>query len=184
MTPETKNKPTVGISSCLLGEKVRFDGESKLHPIIVDIIGPHVEWVPICPEVEVGMGVPREPVNLVGSLEFTELLTVQSRINWSAKMNKYSRPKIQSLKKYPLNGFIFKSASPSCGLGEVKVFKNPSLEQWISFGTGIFAKEFIQEFPDLPVVEENTLKNEKHASEFIAKIKRHHRLHLSGFEKD
>jgi uncharacterized protein YbbK (DUF523 family) len=184
MAYRNKQKPKVGISSCLLGEKVRFDGDSKLHRVIVEIIGPHVEWVSLCPEMEIGMGVPREPVNLVGVLASPDLLAVDTRTNWTGKMKNYSRQKIQTMKKYPLSGFIFKSSSPSCGLKKVKLYDNSSLEQWSASGTGLFAKEFILEFPGLPVVEEKALTDEQQAGEFIEKIQRHHRLHLSGFEKD
>lgn len=175
-TPEASVKPRVGISSCLLGEKVRYDGGHKFHRIIVEIVGSKVDWVLVCPEIEVGMGVPREPVNLVGPPESPALFGVGTGKNWTREMQVFSRQKFQALKEYGLNGFIFKDSSPSCGLRDVKVFENQSMDQSVPLGIGMFAREFLREFPDLPVVEEGELATEQDAIRFIENIKRHYRL--------
>jgi uncharacterized protein YbbK (DUF523 family) len=184
MAPGTGKKPRVGVSSCLLGDKVRYDGESKWHRITVEIIGPVVEWVPLCPEIEIGMGVPRDPVNLVGPVESPSLVAVGTGINWSKEMKVFSRKKIQTWKKQGLNGYIFKSSSPSCGLRKVKVYKDLSREHWVSSGIGMFVSEFLREFPDLPVADEDELSTEQEAEVFIDKIKRHQQFHRDGFIKN
>jgi len=181
MTPETGEKPRVGISSCLLGDEVRYDGGSKWHRVTVEIIGPRVEWVPMCPELEVGMGIPREPVNLIGPAESPSLLAMGTGLDWSKKMKTFSQQTIQTLKRQGLNGYIFKSASPSCGLKEIKVYENKSLDQWVASGTGLFAREFLRKFPDLPVADEEELTTERQAVEFVERIKNHHQLHRGGF---
>ena len=184
MTSETGGKPRIGISSCLLGDEVRYDGASKWHRVIVEIIGPQVEWIPLCPEVEVGMGIPREQVNLIGSAESPSLVAVGTGTNWSQQMKTFSRQKIQTLKRQGLNGYIFKSASPSCGLKEIKVFENKLLDQWVSSGTGMFVREFLRVFPDLPVADEEELTTERQAVEFIERIKNHHQLYRGNFARD
>lgn len=184
MAPEKEAKPRVGISGCLLGDNVRYDGGNKLHRVIVEIVGPHVEWVPFCPEVEVGMGVPREPVNLVVPVESPFLLTEGTGKNWSGEIKSFSRQKIQAWKGYRLNGYIFKSSSPSCGLKQVKVYEDLSLDQWVPLGIGVFAREFLLEFSDLPVADEMDLSTEHEAVEFIEKIKRHHQSQLGGPDKN
>jgi len=184
IAPQTAAKPRVGISSCLLGEKVRFDGGNKWHRIIVQIIGPQVEWVPVCPEVEVGMGTPRERVNLVGLPESPAMLATGTGKNWSEEMNTFSRHKIQTMKTLQLDGFIFKKSSPSCGLKNVKVFKDSSLVQWVPFGIGLYARQFLLEFPDLPVADEGELSTKQEAFGFLEKVKRHHRLYPEGLGED
>lgn len=182
MKPENAAKPRVGISSCLLGEDVRYDGKNKRHRIIVEIVGPQVEWVPLCPEVEIGMGVPRAPVNLIGSLESPTLLATETGKNWTEEMKVFSRQKIQILKEYRLSGYIFKNSSPSCGLKKVKVYEDSSLDKWVPRGTGVFAQEFLLEFPDLPVVDEMELSTEKEGALFMKKLRKYH-WQLGGFDK-
>ncbi len=184
MTPETGEKPRIGISSCLLGDEVRYDGASKWHRIIVEIIGPQVEWIPLCPEMELGMGIPREPINLIGQAESPTLVAVETGKNWSKEMEIFSRQKIQTLKRQELNGYIFKSSSPSCGLRKVRVYKDSSLDHWVSSGVGMFVREFLRQFPDLPVADEGELSTEQKAVEFIERIQRHHQLRRGGLIKD
>jgi uncharacterized protein YbbK (DUF523 family) len=184
MIPETGEKPRVGISGCLLGDNVRYDGGNKWHRVIVEIVGPQVEWVPFCPEVEIGMGVPREPVNLVGLVDSPSLLAARTGKNWSKEMKTFTRQKIQTLKEYRLNGYIFKNSSPSCGLKQVKVYEDQTLNKWAPLGVGVLAREFLLEFSDLPVADEKELSTEQEALEFIEKIKRHHSRQLDGLDKD
>lgn len=173
---ETPGKPRLGISSCLLGDRVRYDGGHKFHRIIVEIVGPHVDWVPVCPEMEIGMGVPREPVNLVGPPESPTLLGVRTGKNWTREMQIFSPQKIQALKEYRLDGYIFKNSSPSCGLRDVKVFEDQNTDQSVPRGIGMFAREFLREFPELPVIDEGDLATEQDAIRFIESAKRHHQL--------
>jgi len=113
----------IGISSCLLGEKVRYDGGHKLDHFLKDTLGAHVEWVPVCPEVETGFPVPREAMRLVGDSSSPRLLTVQSGIDHTDRMRTWAERKLGEIEKLDLCGFIFKSRSPSSGMRGVKVYR-------------------------------------------------------------
>ncbi len=114
-------KIRLGISSCLLGEKVRWNGEHKENHVVREILGNYFEYVPVCPEVEVGMGVPRETVHLRGSKISPTLVGTQSATDWTAKMLRFSGEKIKELSSHQLSGFIFKKGSPSCGIRNIPV---------------------------------------------------------------
>jgi len=154
------DKIKLGISSCLLGENVRYDGAHKLDAYLKDKLGKLVEWVPVCPEIECGLGVPREPMHLIGSLESLRLVTRNSRIDHTDKMLEWAKKKLAQLEKKELRGFIFKSDSPSCGLNSVFSEK----------GIGIFAKEFTKHFKLMPVEDNDRLQDEKIMGNFIEKI--------------
>jgi len=166
-------KPRVGVSSCLLGESVRYDGGHKLHSVIVDIVGPKVEWVSVCPEMEMGLGVPREPLNLVIGPEGPLLVAAETGMNRTLKMAEFARRKIETLKFLRLDGFIFKKSSPSCGINDVKVYKDASLAAFAANGTGAFANLFIAQFPDLPVTDEGKLSAGEDCYQFLKKVYHH-----------
>src|SRR5947208_11090851 len=132
----------VGVSSCLLGEKVRFDGQHKRDPFVVDELGKHVQWVPVCPELEVGMGVPREPVRLVrirGSQD-ARMVGIKSGDDWTARMQKFSAARVRALETEELSGFILKAKSPSCGMVRVKLYDGDKTDRAPeSTGSGLFA---------------------------------------------
>ncbi len=173
ITPEPPAKPRVGISSCLLGEEVRYDGGHKLHYVIVDIVGPKVEWVPVCPEMEMGLGVPREPLNLVGDPDEPLLLDSKTGMNWTLKIAEFARQKIEILKIYSLDGYIFKNKSPSCGIDDVKVYRDISLGDFVLNGRGAFANLFLAQFPSLPVTDEGKLSTVEDSNRFLKKVYRH-----------
>jgi len=166
-------KPRVGVSSCLLGEAVRYDGGHKLHSVIVDIIGPKVEWVLVCPEMEMGLGVPREPLNLIGDPDSPLLLGLETGRDWTLEMAELARRKIDTLKFSGLDGFIFKKSSPSCGIDDVKIYKDVSLGDFVPNGTGVFATLFLKEFRDLPLTDEGKLSNVEDCCKFLKKIYQH-----------
>src|SRR6476660_8953552 len=112
----------IGISSCLLGEKVRFDGGHKHDSFLTDTIGPFVEWVPVCPEVEAGFGTPREPMRLVRAGEGVRLLTVRTRADVTQQLDTAIAARLRTLGSLDLDGYVLKKDSPSCGLFRVKVF--------------------------------------------------------------
>jgi len=166
-------KPKVGISSCLLGEAVRYDGGHKLHSVIVDIIGPKVEWVPVCPEMELGLGVPREPLNLIGDPEGPLLLASETGLNWTVEMAEFTRRKIEILKNYSLDGYIFKNKSPSCGIDNVKVYRDVFLGDFVPNGRGAFANLFLAQFPGLPVMDEGKLSTVEDFNRFLNQVYHH-----------
>ncbi len=147
------DKIRLGISACLLGEKVRYDGDHKRHNLLIEILEPLVEFVPVCPEVECGLPVPRETCDLHGeNPENPRMMTTHTRIDLTGRMAAWTAERLKNLEKENLCGFIFKSRSPSCGLTEVNLFDSQGIA--IPSGTGLFAREFRQHYPDLPIVEE------------------------------
>ncbi len=177
-------KPRVGVSSCLLGESVRYDGGHKLHSVIIDTMGPKVEWVPVCPEVELGLGVPREALNLVGGPVNPILLAEETGRNLSVEMAKFTEQKITNLKSIRLDGYIFKKSSPSCGIDDVKVYRDASLDDFVSNGRGIFTSLVLAEFPDLPVTDEGKLSTGKNCDRFLQKVYHHQEFRQRNQQQD
>lgn len=154
------DKIKLGISSCLLGNSCRYDGAHKMDRYLKDAFGKFVDWVPVCPEVECGLGVPREAMHLVGAPGPLRLVTRDSNIDYTEKMLKWAKEKLGQLEKENLCGFIFKNNSPSCGLNSVLSKK----------GIGIFAKEFSGCFKLMPLEDEDRLRNDKTRENFIKNI--------------
>lgn len=148
-------KIRIGISKCLLGEAVRYNGGHKRARQILDTAGPEVCRVPVCPEVECGLGVPREPMRLEGDPDSPCLMTVKSHIDLTHRMESWIEKKFSGLEKEGLCAFIFKSRSPSCGIGDVPVY-DPETGQIIALRAGLFARAFCARFPDIPTADENT----------------------------
>lgn len=161
-------KIKVAISSCLLGIPVRYDGKDKLDHYLKFTLGRFIQWIPICPEVECGMAVPREPMRLEGSPDSPILITKNTKIDKTEMMNNWIAKKINLLKKEKLCGFVFKSRSPSCGIKGVKIYntKNGS----IKLGRGLFAEAFIKAFPEIPVEDDEKLYNPETRENFIERI--------------
>lgn len=160
-------KPLVGISSCLLGNSVRYNGGHKMVQSLLDVLGELVEFVPICPEVECGMCIPREPMSLVDVDGELRLVTNSTNIDLTLQLERWITPKVEELAKLPLSGFVFKSKSPSCGLSKINVFRNGVADY---MGQGIFAKRFIEAFPLLPVEDDARLSNPILRENFILRI--------------
>lgn len=170
-----KNKIKIGVSSCLIGEKVRWDGDHKQDRYVSEVLGKYFEYVSICPEVEVGMGTPRETVALYGTLEKHRMMGKKSKTDWTQKMNRYSRTRTNQLTREDLCGYIFKSKSPSCGIARVPVYSDSDKSK-ARHGPGIFADAFIKSFPLLPVEDEDRLSDSKIRENFIVKVFGFHRL--------
>ena len=154
------NKVKLGISSCLLGENVRYDGGHKLDHYLKDTLGKFVEWVGVCPEAECGLGVPREAMHLIGPLDSPRLVTRDSNIDHTEKMLSWAGERLKQLEKEGLAGFVFKNNSPNCGLNSVFSKK----------GAGLFAKEFVSHFELMPVADEVTLRDSDVMKNFIKRI--------------
>jgi len=161
-------KPLVGISSCLLGEKVRYDGAAKLDYYLRDVLGLYVNFISVCPELECGMGVPREAMRLNRRRGEIRLVTRQTETDLTAQMNKWMRSKLAELSNMPLCGYIFKSKSPSCGLFRVKVYREN--ERSLANERGIFASGVIDSISFLPAEEEGKLTDAKSRENFIERI--------------
>ncbi|MEE9396382.1 MAG: DUF523 domain-containing protein [Methylococcales bacterium] len=159
----------VGISSCLLGEKVRYDGSHKRNDLIIETLGVHFILVPFCPEVAIGMGVPREPVQLVNGIsQRPEARGVfQPDHNFTVALKTYSddlSPQIELL-----SGYVFKSRSPSCGISSVDVYTRQG-QPTGKTASGIFAGKIIASYPLLPVIEDDPLNNTKVREKFIERV--------------
>jgi uncharacterized protein YbgA (DUF1722 family)/uncharacterized protein YbbK (DUF523 family) len=162
-------KIKLGISSCLLGEKVRYDGGHKLDRYITDTLGKYVEFVPVCPEVECGLGIPREAMHLVASPEGLRLVTIRSQVDYTDRMLAWARKRVMELEQEDLCGFIFKSDSPSSGMERVKIFSRKGGGS-AKTGVGLFAREFMQHFPLLPVEEEGRLHDPGLRENFLERL--------------
>lgn len=163
------DKIRLGISTCLLGENVRFDGGHKLDRYLRDTLGAYVEYVPVCPEVECGMGVPRESMHLEGDPGRPRLVTTRTGKDLTERMEAWARRRVAELEKENLCGFVFKSDSPSSGMERVKVYSGKG-SQPVRQGIGIFARTFMERFPLLPVEEEGRLHDPVLRENFIERI--------------
>ena len=161
-------KIKLGISTCLLGEPVRYDGGHKLDRFLRDTLGQYVEYVPVCPEVECGLGIPRESMHLEGEQETPRLITTRTKRDVTDRMLAWSRQRIKELESEKLCGFIFKSNSPSSGMERVKVFDEKGIPH--KTGVGLFAGVFMKHFPLLPVEDEGRLHDPVLRENFIERI--------------
>ena len=158
----------LGISTCLLGEKVRYDGGHKLDRFLTDTLGQYVKYVPVCPEVECGMGIPREALRLVGDPDSPRLITIRTRQDYTDQMVRWARKRVIALEEEDLCGFVFKGKSPSSGMERVKVYNEKGMP--IKKGRGIFASTFMKHFPRIPVEEDGRLHDPKIRENFIERI--------------
>jgi uncharacterized protein YbgA (DUF1722 family)/uncharacterized protein YbbK (DUF523 family) len=161
-------KPRIGISACLLGSKVRYDGGHKKDSFLTETFGPHVEWVSVCPEVEIGMGIPRESVRLVGSKDDPQMIAERSGRDWTAAMKRFAAQRARSLRELELAGYIFKKNSPSCGLEKVRVYNSKGVPT--RDGRGLFATAMMRELPLLPLEEEGRLNDPALRENFIERV--------------
>jgi uncharacterized protein YbbK (DUF523 family) len=168
----------IGISACLLGQEVRYDGGHKRDPFLMEVFGPHVEWVPVCPEVEAGMGIPREPVQLERDGAGVRMLTVNTRVDYTDIMDGWARRRIQELGRQNLDGYVLKSNSPSCGKERVQVFE-AGVESSRD-GRGLFADALISAMPLLPVEDEARLRDARIRERFLARVVEYHRYRDVG----
>jgi len=161
------NPITIGVSSCLLGEKVRYDGGHKHDRYITDTLGRFFSYVPVCPEVGCGLPVPREAMRLEGNPGEPRLVTNRTRIDLTEKMLDFCRKKVEELEHNDLCGFIFKKDSPSSGLFRVKVYGTGIP---VKSGRGLFADAVVKRFPLLPVEEEGRLCDMEIRENFIERV--------------
>ena len=158
----------LGISRCLLGDEVRFDGGHKRDNFLTDVFGRYVEWVPVCPEVEAGLGTPREAMRLVGDPRHPRLVTIRSGTDHTQALVRMTDDRIEALTKLDLSGYVFKKDSPSCGIERVRLYNEHGMPS--RNGVGLFARAFIEEFPLTPVEEEGRLCDPTLRENFIERV--------------
>jgi len=161
-------KIRIGVSSCLLGDKVRYDAGHRLDQYITETLGQYFEWVSVCPEVEYGLPVPREPMHLEGDPDSPRLITVYTGVDHTEGMLKWAEKKLRELEKEELCGFIFKSRSPSSGIGGVKVYPPSGMPS--HRGIGLFGRSFMNRFPVIPVIDDGRLHDPVLRENFIERV--------------
>jgi uncharacterized protein YbbK (DUF523 family) len=167
-------RPRVGISRCLLGDAVRYDGTSRRQDGILRALDRHVEWVSVCPEVEVGMGVPREPIRLAVRPSLghqgpprVHADDVQSGHDWTERLEQWIDARVRDLRSCDLAGYVFKARSPSCGIRGVPVLGGlPAYTD-----RGRFAQAVVTAFPDLPVADEEDLAEARGLRVFLERVR-------------
>ncbi|CCH48139.1 YbgA family protein [Pseudodesulfovibrio piezophilus] len=170
---ETKIK--IGISACLLGENVRYDGQNALARHITGPLAEYLDFYPICPEVGCGMGVPREPVRLVGTLENNKLMGRESGKDWTGIMRTWAEKTLPQIEEKQLCGFIFKAKSPSSGMCRIKIYPEEGGQPNSYAGTGLFAGMLMERYPLLPVEDEGRLHDIVLRGNFIERLFVEHR---------
>jgi uncharacterized protein YbgA (DUF1722 family)/uncharacterized protein YbbK (DUF523 family) len=162
------DKIRIGVSKCLLGEPVRYDGQHKHDPFITDTLGRYFEYVGVCPEVECGLGVPRESMRLVGDPDQPRLMTTRTGIDLTDRLQTWAARRVVELEADDLYGFIFKSRSPSSGMERVKVYDGK--DGFSGKSPGLFAKAFLAHFPNLPCEDEGRLNDPDLRENFIERV--------------
>jgi uncharacterized protein YbbK (DUF523 family) len=155
----------IGISQCLLGEPVRYDGGHKRDALLVETLSRQVEWVPVCPEVEAGLGVPREPVRLQGTAASPRLVTITTETDHTEMMTQFAERRVRDLEALNLSGFVFKASSPSCGLTDVPIYSSRGGTG--QNGAGLFARVVMKRFPLMPVEDEERLHDPQILKDFL-----------------
>ncbi|HED35611.1 MAG TPA: DUF523 domain-containing protein [Gammaproteobacteria bacterium] len=175
----TSHRPTIAISRCLLGDRVRYDGKIKNDPQLIDFVKQHFEIICICPEVEIGLSVPRPAVQLSaepGAVPGTELANIKitgrddPTLDISTPMYEYCNRRAAQLDS--IHGYIFKSKSPSCGIRNIPVFNNRN--EIITTTKGVFAKTIMREYPQLPIIDELGLLSGEQREAFLLRVKQYH----------
>ncbi len=162
------DKIRLGISTCLLGENVRYDGGHKWDRFLTDTLGQYVEYVPVCPEVEYGLATPREPMRLIGDPANPRLVTSRTKQDHTEGMVRWAQKRVRELEKEDLGGFIFKRSSPSSGMERVKIYDRNGVPK--KTGVGIFARVFMDHFPLLPVEDEGRIHDPGLRENFIERV--------------
>jgi len=168
MRQRENEKIRLGVSACLLGAEVRHDGGHKKDSFLTDTLGPFVEWIPVCPEVEIGLGIPRDTLRLVGDDDAPRLVVWKTGEDLTARMRRWARTRTRQLEALGLHGYVLKRASPSCGLFRVRVYRESAMPS--GGGRGLYADELVRRFPTLPVEEEGRLSDASTRENFIERV--------------
>ncbi len=197
--PTARVVPRVGVSRCLLGERVRYDGGHKRNAFVVEDLAGVVELIPVCPEVEMGMPVPREPIHLVrGRADRSALRLVgrESGTDYTARARRHAEARVRDLVESGLSGFVLKSRSPSCGLSTTPIAVEPEDAtgtgidtgatggdpETVEIGSGMFAHVLRKALPGIPIVDETTLADPCARHAFLVEVATHARLRAESPE--
>ena len=161
-------RPRVGVSHCLLGKCVRYDGQHKHDRFLTETLGKFVEFVPVCPEVECGLPVPREAMRLVGDPAAPRLLTQRSKIDHTDRMLTWCERRLVELRSEDLVGFIFKTRSPSSGMVRVKIYDEEGVIR--DYGSGLFAGAFMKAFPELPCEDDGRMHDSALRENWVERV--------------
>ncbi len=171
MQEHAQDLPFVGISACLLGQRVRYNGKHKRHHGIIRYFQDKVRWVPICPEVEFGLATPREPMHLQGDPTGPRLVVSCSGVDLTHEFDRWLFRRLDELSCENLSGIILKSRSPSCGIGSVPIFVDGNQEVALAeYSSGLFARAFLLKYPHIPGSEENALNTAEDMEKFYHEI--------------
>ena len=165
---ETTEKISIGVSSCLLGNRVRYDGDHQYQPVIKEYFSDHFMLVAFCPEIEIGLGVPRAKIQLIE--RDTQIICVDQLTetkDYTRQLSQCCDSQSDWLKQ--ISGYILKTKSPSCGLTKVKTRFGDQIK---AIGQGIFARELLKRLPNLPMIEEDQLHNIEQRNTFINRVLR------------
>ena len=157
------SRPRVGVSRCLLGDRVRYDGGHKRQAEVLDILAAYAELVPVCPEVEMEMGVPREPIELRDGSDRILLMGRESGTDYTDRATVYNRRRMDELRAERISGFVLKARSPSCGPAAVPVHRESG---WVA-GVGLFAAALMAAFPGMPLIDESGIADDCRRGEFL-----------------
>jgi uncharacterized protein YbgA (DUF1722 family)/uncharacterized protein YbbK (DUF523 family) len=164
----------IGVSSCLLGTNVRWDGGHRRDAFLNDTLGRFVEWVSVCPEVELGMGVPRAPVRLERRSDAIHMIGTRDGVDHTAAMTRWAGARLRELRRESLSGYILKKDSPSCGMERVKVYAQNGAAS--RSGRGLFAGALLDRMPNLPVEDEGRLSDLRLRENFLERVFAYHRV--------
>ncbi|MCU7958564.1 MAG: DUF523 domain-containing protein [gamma proteobacterium symbiont of Bathyaustriella thionipta] len=168
MTVSPARKPLIAVSACLLGQKVRYDGRCKPLPLLLQEWSALFDYYPLCPETGMGLGVPRPAVQLMGDIERPRVIGVQdTSLDITEDLYRYARTHVRNLPL--LCGAVLKSASPSCGVRQVKLFSADGARMSRS-GTGIYAREWMRQYPHLPIQDEQALQDAESRKQFVERV--------------
>jgi uncharacterized protein YbgA (DUF1722 family)/uncharacterized protein YbbK (DUF523 family) len=171
---QTDTPVRIGVSSCLLGQDVRWDGGHKRDAYLVETLGPLVEWIAVCPEVELGLGVPRDTLRLERRARALRLVMTATGVDHTDAMRRWADRRLRSLARADLSGYVLKRGSPSCGMERVRVYAASGPPAKV--GRGTFAEALIERFPLLPVEEEGRLSDMRLRESFIERVFAYRRL--------
>jgi len=169
----TPPRPRIGVSSCLLGEAVRYNGGHKRDAFLLDVLGPYVEWVAVCPEVEIGLGTPRPAIRLVrigqGDRDNIRLVTPETGADHTAAMRRWAERRVEELAAADLDGYVLKKGSPSCGMEQIELYPSEGGAP-DKTGRGLFAAALLERLPHLPVEDEGRLNDPLVRESFISRV--------------
>jgi len=168
------NRPWVGGSSCLLGNKVRYEGDHRRHEYITKVFARSYRLISVCPELEAGFGVPREAIMLMGNRQSPRMIGIETGKDKTAQLIRYAGRRIRKNDLNTISGFILKSRSPSCGIEKVMLFSTPN--RFTRTGTGLFVSTLLDRYPYLPVIEEEGLDDAAKRDNFLVRLNVYHRL--------